>query len=431
MATMYDVFISHSSKDRDEVSNLCSILEREFSVWVSFEDIEGSDEWLGKIIEGLTNSAVFLAFWTKNAGESTWVQKEILEALEQRKPIIPMVFDDTPLSISLKDRQFIDFHSSPTEAIGSVGRKIKEYRGKLPTQVSKEVSWKYESTPSPWNNFFEQNNYLHSRKSDFANNINTSNLYDHNAAESPLEHFVTFVAAPVPNPLEPIDLPETFKCPDVVFPVQSGINSIGKVDHERPWRWFNLMGLTEKSAYQEFFYFESARHKMKRDTFATLRFLRFTEDGAIEYAPRHLALTINNDVGTAMFMFITLLGEMSKFLGLINVLYPYWDYRGNFQVLINLKNTYNAILGEFAPGWSDDYYTNQHVMPSYSTALNMQFVYTLNAGIFITNPDMSMELMDDLSRRIQSSFGLSANKRHLDTATNQFPWIRYYQRRFS
>src|SRR5260221_9173311 len=93
----HDVFMSHSSKDKHEVSILREVIGKEFKVWFSYEGIEGSDIWVKKIQEGITNSAILLVFWTKNASESEWVGKEILEAQRQRKPIIPILIDDTQL----------------------------------------------------------------------------------------------------------------------------------------------------------------------------------------------------------------------------------------------------------------------------------------------------------------------------------------------
>src|SRR2546430_158302 len=129
MSFPYDVFLSHSSKDKDEVSIIRKVLGKEFKVWFSYEGIEGSDKWVQKIEEGITISAVLLVYWTKNARESEWVQREILKARQLHRHIIPMLFDDTPLGFSLIDTQAVNFQVSYSDGLGNVGRKIKDFIG--------------------------------------------------------------------------------------------------------------------------------------------------------------------------------------------------------------------------------------------------------------------------------------------------------------
>lgn len=93
---MYDFFISHSSKDKDDiVEKLYEELSfLNFNVWYDKERIAFGDNINKEIDEGLKNSFCLLLVITKNFFDSKWVFFEFGKySAYQKARIIPIVFD--------------------------------------------------------------------------------------------------------------------------------------------------------------------------------------------------------------------------------------------------------------------------------------------------------------------------------------------------
>lgn len=97
---MSDVFISHSSKDKEIADKVVSYLEeRGVSCWIAPRNIVPGSEWAASINTAITATRVFLIIYSANSSQSKQVVREISLA-ESRKDvfIIPYKIDDTPLS---------------------------------------------------------------------------------------------------------------------------------------------------------------------------------------------------------------------------------------------------------------------------------------------------------------------------------------------
>ncbi len=114
---MTQIFISHSSHDRDlVVSRLKPALEASgFVAWCSSADLEVAANWEQQIRTALACSDWFVVVLSPDAQHSEWVQAETHWALEHlRGRVIPiMVRSCTPTDLHLRlgTLQFIDFRA--------------------------------------------------------------------------------------------------------------------------------------------------------------------------------------------------------------------------------------------------------------------------------------------------------------------------------
>ena len=96
---MADVFISHSSKDKEIAEKVLKFFEeRGLSCWIAPRDIVPGTEWAAAINAAITASKVFLIIYTANSAESSQVSREIsLAETKQGVFVVPYKTDDTPL----------------------------------------------------------------------------------------------------------------------------------------------------------------------------------------------------------------------------------------------------------------------------------------------------------------------------------------------
>ena len=76
---MKDVFISHSSLDRDVAESVCNILEESgFSCWVSFriKDLPPGKIYTEAITEAIDNCKIFLVLLSNNSISTEQVKQE-------------------------------------------------------------------------------------------------------------------------------------------------------------------------------------------------------------------------------------------------------------------------------------------------------------------------------------------------------------------
>ena len=100
---MADVFISHSSKDKEIAELICNTLEANgIKCWIAPRDIRGGDDWSAAITDAISESKVFIIVYSKNSAQSTQVPREIALADSAHSHIIPYKIDDTELSSSFK-----------------------------------------------------------------------------------------------------------------------------------------------------------------------------------------------------------------------------------------------------------------------------------------------------------------------------------------
>jgi TIR domain len=111
-----EVFLSHSSRDRNFVLRLARVLKHHsVPYWYSATHIAGGQQWHDEIGEALARCDWFIVVLTPNAVRSVWVKRELVFALSQDRyngriiPILRKPCDYPRLSWALPEFQLIDF----------------------------------------------------------------------------------------------------------------------------------------------------------------------------------------------------------------------------------------------------------------------------------------------------------------------------------
>ena len=90
----YDVFISYSRKDFEEVSAIIEKIKAALpglSYWFDIDGIESGDEFEDKIISAIDNSSYVLFALSENSIGSQWTKDEVMYAKNTDKKVIPVL----------------------------------------------------------------------------------------------------------------------------------------------------------------------------------------------------------------------------------------------------------------------------------------------------------------------------------------------------
>jgi len=128
------VFISYARRDQTYVRNLADDLcKRGFEVWID-DRIDFGDRWWREIVKAVQNSAAFVVVMSPDAKESEWVEREVLLAQREKKPIFPLLLRGKELPI-LITTQYVNVTNSqmpPDRFYERLGRVVKPSRESLP-----------------------------------------------------------------------------------------------------------------------------------------------------------------------------------------------------------------------------------------------------------------------------------------------------------
>src|SRR5437762_13864754 len=111
----YDVFLSHSAKDKAVVRDVAERLRKNgLKVWFDEWVLKPGDSIPAKIEEGLEHSRVLVLCMSANAYGSDWAQLEagtfrFRDPLNKKRRFIPLRLDDTPIKGSLAQFLYIDW----------------------------------------------------------------------------------------------------------------------------------------------------------------------------------------------------------------------------------------------------------------------------------------------------------------------------------
>lgn len=117
----FDVFLSHSQKDKSVVRELAARLRQDgVRAWLDEEQIKPGDSIPAKIEEGLENSRVLVLCMSTNAFGSEWEQLEASTArfrdpLHKERRFIPLRLDDAPIKGSLAQFHYVDWSGTQLE----------------------------------------------------------------------------------------------------------------------------------------------------------------------------------------------------------------------------------------------------------------------------------------------------------------------------
>jgi hypothetical protein len=117
----YDVFVSHSSKDKSMVRPIAERLRSDgLKVWFDEWEIQVGDNIPAKLEEGLEHSNILLLCMSANAYGSEWAQLEsgtfrFRDPLNKARRLIPLRLDEAPVKGSLRQFLYIKWQPDASE----------------------------------------------------------------------------------------------------------------------------------------------------------------------------------------------------------------------------------------------------------------------------------------------------------------------------
>jgi hypothetical protein len=116
----HDVFISHSTKDKQTADAVCAVLEsKSIRCWVAPRDIQPGADWGESIIEAIRGARVMVLIFSKNANESVQIKREVERAIHHGLIIIPLRIQDIlpsgALEYSISTSHWLDAFVPPME----------------------------------------------------------------------------------------------------------------------------------------------------------------------------------------------------------------------------------------------------------------------------------------------------------------------------
>ena len=124
-AFTYDVFLSHSAKDKAVVRSLAERLKGDgLRVWFDEWEIRPGDNIPLKLEEGLERSRMLILCMSSNAFGSDWAQLEsqtfrFRDPLNRERRLVPLRLDDTPVKGSLAQFRYVDWRAPAGSLRGS------------------------------------------------------------------------------------------------------------------------------------------------------------------------------------------------------------------------------------------------------------------------------------------------------------------------
>jgi hypothetical protein len=116
----FDVFISHSSKDKTMADAVCAKLEEAgIRCWIAPRDITAGMTWSGEIMKAIDKCRVMVLVFSSNANESVQIIREVEAAVHRGKPILPVrienILPSDSMAFFMNSVHWLDAISEPLE----------------------------------------------------------------------------------------------------------------------------------------------------------------------------------------------------------------------------------------------------------------------------------------------------------------------------
>lgn len=108
------IFVSYSRNDVKLITPIVRLLRLTIAgvpsvngkswefVFQDIDNLEPGQEWQKQIDEAILQAEKIFVFWCRHAMQSSQVQREYTLALAHNKIVVPILLDDTPLSVALQ-----------------------------------------------------------------------------------------------------------------------------------------------------------------------------------------------------------------------------------------------------------------------------------------------------------------------------------------
>jgi hypothetical protein len=120
------VFISYSHTDGEFVDRLAAELIRARKpVWVDRYELRAGDSLISRIQDEITRAGAMLVVLSRASVNSEWCKKELSAGLvreleEKRVVVIPVLVEDCPIPIFLRDKRYADFRADFDKGLSEI-----------------------------------------------------------------------------------------------------------------------------------------------------------------------------------------------------------------------------------------------------------------------------------------------------------------------
>jgi hypothetical protein len=143
------VFICYAREDQGFVLKLAANLkERGARVWLDQWDIPASADWDLTIDNALYDCAQFLIVLSPAAVASGEVRGELRTALDENKPIVPVLYQTCRIPRRLKLIQYVDFTACGPDDGDTLGQVLRALGMSEPSRPTPEVRRREEAAPA-------------------------------------------------------------------------------------------------------------------------------------------------------------------------------------------------------------------------------------------------------------------------------------------
>lgn len=146
---MDNVFISYSSKDLQQATHICHLLERNnVNCWIAPGSIPVGSNYTKAIPTAISSCPVFIVLVTQNAQHSRFVIKELEFAVSSGKLILPVFLENCPLTEEFRFLIGVEHHLLAYAMPEHIVEKILVQRILNPSVTAPEVEFSSSFTPT-------------------------------------------------------------------------------------------------------------------------------------------------------------------------------------------------------------------------------------------------------------------------------------------
>ena len=139
---MPHIFISYSKQDIEFTRYLRALLqEAGFSVWLDEAQLTPSTRWWKDIEQNITDCGAFMVIMSPHSQQSDWVEREILLAESNKKPIYPVLLAGNPWS-RLANIQYEDMRTALHAKLSN--RLLNSLQGSIEARPVNSIAFQIE-----------------------------------------------------------------------------------------------------------------------------------------------------------------------------------------------------------------------------------------------------------------------------------------------
>lgn len=136
------VFVSYSHTDLDLIYPLVTLMRVNLTrVYLDKDGIKPGKKWRDKVDDAIRSSSLLIVFWCVHSRQSEEVRREYLLAIKERKDVVPVLLDDTPVVEELRDYQWIDLQDIANHE--TLLKNVEEHTPTIACQPPRPPGWVY------------------------------------------------------------------------------------------------------------------------------------------------------------------------------------------------------------------------------------------------------------------------------------------------